>query len=355
MLPELPQLRVDCPYTEGRTQQSNGTDLAKARRLVKQSGTSGTKVTVYGIIRGRSDRALLADIAQALRAIGYQVSTPRSNRPAIRGSPTHGNGVQIWGKDGWLADYPSADTFYDPLISCRVRNRMAGVLQQGHRRASHGRPGHRADRSEQVPPAVEEDRQARHRSGPVGHPRQAELFFDFTSSRVGNYRAHLSTRSTTSSGSSSASIGLLLDLWRNQRPPRVPFSHAQCGSVPSRPQGLLATNSRQSPTRQGCALPHPPGTSLGARSEEVRGAYRTSADCTCATHPHAGLPGHCHQGRGKGGRFRPGLARLRRGGSPGAPPGFEGRFGAALPGAMQSLSRLDQYPLTMTRVDHPQG
>lgn len=120
----FPSFEWYCPYTRAGPNPYNGPDLAKARRLVKQSGTSGTSVTVYAIVGGPSDRALLADFAQALRDIGYRVSTrgvPNNDASyASLSDPRHR--VQIWGKDGWIADYPSADTFYDPLISCRIKN-----------------------------------------------------------------------------------------------------------------------------------------------------------------------------------------------------------------------------------------
>jgi ABC-type transport system substrate-binding protein len=87
---------------------------------------------VYGFIDGPADRALLAHLAQALRNIGYKAST-RTVRYNDAGytfvsDPRHG--VQMWGKDGWIADYPSADTFYDTLNSCRVKNQGSGFCDK---------------------------------------------------------------------------------------------------------------------------------------------------------------------------------------------------------------------------------
>jgi ABC-type transport system substrate-binding protein/streptogramin lyase len=128
----FPSFEWYCPYTRAGPNPYNGPDLAKARRLVKQSGTSGTSVTVYGLMYGASDRALLADFAKVLRDIGYKVSTraiPESDY-ALVADPRHG--VQISGKEGWIADYPSADTFYDPLLSCRVKNTEASGFCNKH-------------------------------------------------------------------------------------------------------------------------------------------------------------------------------------------------------------------------------
>jgi ABC-type transport system substrate-binding protein len=187
--PNFPSFKWHCPYTRAGPNPYNGPDLAKARRLVKQSGTSGTLVTVYGIIGGPSDRALLADIARALRGIGYQVKTrtvPESNAYAYLTNPRHG--VQIWGKDGWLADYPSADTFYDPLISCRVRNRTGGFCNKGiDDLTTAARVTALTDPSKSRRLWKKIDKLVTDQAPWV--TLGSELFFHFTSSRVGNYQS----------------------------------------------------------------------------------------------------------------------------------------------------------------------
>ena len=120
----FPAYEPYCPYTRPGPAAYNGPDLAKARRLVARSGTRGARVAVYQEINEPNDRAELADIVTALRAIGYRVSVhplpcryattcltyrPRSN-------------IQVSGSQAWFADYPAPDTFFDPTNSCRVRN-----------------------------------------------------------------------------------------------------------------------------------------------------------------------------------------------------------------------------------------
>jgi YVTN family beta-propeller protein len=124
MLPaNFPSFEWYCPYTRPGPLPYNGPDLAKARRLVEQSGTRGAHVVVYGLIDNSGDRALLADIAQTLDAIGYHASVKPvpfdEKHYNFVTDPRHG--VQIAGKDGWLADYPGPDALYEPLLSCRVR------------------------------------------------------------------------------------------------------------------------------------------------------------------------------------------------------------------------------------------
>lgn len=121
--PNFPSYKWYCPYTRAGPKPYNGPDLAKAKHLVEQSGTRGARVTVYRTITAPSDRALLEDLAKTLREIGY--------KPSIRAVPftdtndnfsydPH-NGVQV-SLTGWGADYPAPDTFYESILSCRVKD-----------------------------------------------------------------------------------------------------------------------------------------------------------------------------------------------------------------------------------------
>jgi ABC-type transport system substrate-binding protein/DNA-binding SARP family transcriptional activator/streptogramin lyase len=190
MLPwNFPSFEWYCPYTRAGPNHYNGPDLAKARSLVKQSGTSGTKVTVYGDIAGPSDRALLHDIARALSTIGYQVRTRTIRDSDVSYTwltdPRHS--VQIWGKAGWLADYPSADTFYDPLVSCRVRNSLEGFCNKDiDHRATVARVTALTDPSKSRRLWKKIDKLVTDQAPWI--TLGSELTFDFTSSRVGNYQ-----------------------------------------------------------------------------------------------------------------------------------------------------------------------
>ncbi len=120
----FPAYEPYCPYTRPGPAAYNGPDLAVARRLVAQSGTRGARVAVYQEINLTNDRAVLADIVAALRAIGYRVSAhPVPCRYATTCLPYHPrNDIQVSGSAAWFADYPAPDTFFDPTSSCRVRN-----------------------------------------------------------------------------------------------------------------------------------------------------------------------------------------------------------------------------------------
>jgi ABC-type transport system substrate-binding protein/DNA-binding SARP family transcriptional activator/DNA-binding beta-propeller fold protein YncE len=192
MLPaNFPSFEWYCPYTRAGPKPYNGPDLAKARRLVKQSGTRGTQVTVYVIIERPSDHALLADFAKALHDIGYRVSTrtlPDNNASyGLVSDPRHA--VQISGKDGWIADYPSADTFYDPLLSCRVKdldpskfcNKGIDDLAAAARSIARSDPSKARQLWKQIDKLVTDQA--------PWVTLGSEMIFHFTARRVGNYQS----------------------------------------------------------------------------------------------------------------------------------------------------------------------
>ena len=125
MLPaNFPSYSWYCPYTRAGPNAYNGPDLVKARRLVELSGTRGARIVVYGVRRDPTDVAVMVAVTNVLDNLGYKASfhpLPATNKSwALLGDPR--NRIQAWGLDGWIADYPSPDTFYDPLVSCRVVN-----------------------------------------------------------------------------------------------------------------------------------------------------------------------------------------------------------------------------------------
>ncbi len=110
-----------CPYTRDPSDRGNWTapDLAKARKLVRASGTRGMPVTVWEVssLAGPRVARLLAGVLQSL---GY--------RPRIRFLKDldtfaayisdSKNRVQIGGW-GWGADYPAPSTFFSALLTCK--------------------------------------------------------------------------------------------------------------------------------------------------------------------------------------------------------------------------------------------
>jgi YVTN family beta-propeller protein len=123
--PTLPGYQPYCPYTinPGPSGAWQAPDLARAQRLVRQSGTLGDTVTVVtdpGQISMPGGQAVGHYFVSVFRQIGYRVSLR-----AIASPPTYWNTidnsrneVQV-GQFSWFDDYPAPWDFFRLLFSCQ--------------------------------------------------------------------------------------------------------------------------------------------------------------------------------------------------------------------------------------------
>jgi peptide/nickel transport system substrate-binding protein len=110
--PSVPGYRPYCPYTLHATATAtwNGPDVARAQRLVQQSGTAGASVAV---VTGEYTQAAMQSVVDSMKAIGYQATLDVI--PGIGSDPyfeylDHHPDAQA-GTVAWLAGYPSASAF----------------------------------------------------------------------------------------------------------------------------------------------------------------------------------------------------------------------------------------------------
>jgi len=115
----FPGYKPYCPFTlhAGASGRWSAPDLAKARQLVRQSGTRGAHVAVVGTT-DTVGKAITLQFVQDLNRIGY-VATPKllSNAiqyPYIQDSRNH---VQV-AYSQWFQDYPAASDFLNVLLGC---------------------------------------------------------------------------------------------------------------------------------------------------------------------------------------------------------------------------------------------
>jgi peptide/nickel transport system substrate-binding protein len=119
--PTVPGYRPYCPYTVNPTTSGTWTapDLAKAKELVRSSGTRGMKVTVLGDRNYQSRRAA-PYLVRLLRELGYHASLVRRKSPAnFLELADSRNRIQI-GWFGYFQDYPTPSDFIDLLLSCKA-------------------------------------------------------------------------------------------------------------------------------------------------------------------------------------------------------------------------------------------
>lgn len=123
LLPQgAPGYEPSCAYTKGASPahplpQWQAPGLEEARKLVRESGTAGQKVTIITPLEGRY-AAMAMELRSTLASLGYETSvrsmTQTVQFPYVQNSDNH---VQI-ALTGWNADYPSASTFLQTLFAC---------------------------------------------------------------------------------------------------------------------------------------------------------------------------------------------------------------------------------------------
>jgi peptide/nickel transport system substrate-binding protein len=118
--PNFPGYKPYCPYTAGADHTKwTGPDLAKAKQLVKQSGTAGMKVVVNSQ-SDETDKAFAQQMVSDLDKIGYKASTQLLNSSIQYSFVQNSNNSSKWNVawSDWYQDYPAASDFLNVLTGC---------------------------------------------------------------------------------------------------------------------------------------------------------------------------------------------------------------------------------------------
>jgi peptide/nickel transport system substrate-binding protein len=117
--PNFPSYVAYCPYTTGSQTVWSGNDLAKAKALVKASGTYGMKVVVNGTT-DQVGKEIAEQMAADLDSIGYKASTQLLSAavqyPFIQNSSNNTKWNVAW--SAWYQDYPAPSDFLNVLLGC---------------------------------------------------------------------------------------------------------------------------------------------------------------------------------------------------------------------------------------------
>ena len=118
MPPGMPSYQSYCPYTTGRPGGAyQGPDVARARNLVRASGTRGMKVTILDVV-GDPYPPLDGYFAHVLRTLGYQATVRRLPNTPRNQAVFYTPRSRIQVESGWWgADFPLASNFYE-IVSC---------------------------------------------------------------------------------------------------------------------------------------------------------------------------------------------------------------------------------------------
>src|SRR5262249_39651924 len=120
--PTMPGHQPYCPYTLHPSPSGAWTapNLARARRLVRASGTHGDKVTVPDLTpRGPVPVAMARYVASVLDQLGYRawVALFATYNPytSFTQAPRHRPQLSFF---TWYQDFPAPSDFIDPLFTC---------------------------------------------------------------------------------------------------------------------------------------------------------------------------------------------------------------------------------------------
>jgi peptide/nickel transport system substrate-binding protein len=106
-----------CPYTKNPGKKWSAPDLAKAKQLVKESGTAGQKVAVVSQ-DDEVNKATAVYLQSVLNSIGYKATVkPISGNIFFTYAQNTKNKVQI-NVQQWYQDYPAASDFLNILLGC---------------------------------------------------------------------------------------------------------------------------------------------------------------------------------------------------------------------------------------------
>jgi peptide/nickel transport system substrate-binding protein len=115
--PSFPGYKPYCPYTKNPGTTWSAPDVAKAKRLVKESGTAGQKVAVV-TPDDEVNKAMGVYLQSVLNQIGYKASVkPISGNIFFTYAQNTKNKVQI-NVQQWYQDYPAASDFLYILFGC---------------------------------------------------------------------------------------------------------------------------------------------------------------------------------------------------------------------------------------------
>ncbi len=117
--PGLPGYRRYCPYTLHPNRDGTWTapDLARARRLIAESGTRGERIDIWGSPdEGFIPRSTPGYVAGVLRELGYRVHLHLV--PLATVTAALNRSIQISVIGDWTANYPDPASYIPPFFAC---------------------------------------------------------------------------------------------------------------------------------------------------------------------------------------------------------------------------------------------
>jgi peptide/nickel transport system substrate-binding protein len=190
--PGFPNYTPSCPYTQhpGAGGGWSAPDLERARRLIKQSGTAGMRVTVW---INRQKRGMARSFVSLLRELGYRSSLRVfPDYVAYRTAMAHSRTPPQMGIDGWTADSAAPSDFTPPFRCAAIVPRsadngnLARFCDRGLEARIEAAQAARGPHADALWRRVYRDLESAAPAVPLVNRRS----ITFVSKRVGNYQNH---------------------------------------------------------------------------------------------------------------------------------------------------------------------
>ncbi|MEV4037438.1 ABC transporter substrate-binding protein [Streptomyces umbrinus] len=191
--PGFPGHLDSCAYTKGGGKTWSAPDLAKAKELVKKSGTAGQEVGIV-VQDDEVNKSIGQYLQSLLTQLGYKATLkPLSGNIQFTYIQNTKNKVQL-ALTSWYQDYPAASDFLNVLLSCASFHpgsdssiNISGFCDKGidARMRTALKTGQTDQKSAyQQWGTIDQDIMKESPVVPVINPK----IIDFTSKRVGNYQ-----------------------------------------------------------------------------------------------------------------------------------------------------------------------
>ncbi len=115
--PGIPGYKPYCPFGAKPGERWSGPDLARARQLVRESGTAGQSVTVIAD-EGSVQRDIGTYLASVLNQIGYKATLHSLSSDIEFTYIQNSNNKTQMGVSYWAQDYPAPSDFLNAMFSC---------------------------------------------------------------------------------------------------------------------------------------------------------------------------------------------------------------------------------------------
>jgi peptide/nickel transport system substrate-binding protein len=185
--PNFPSYRPYCPYVAKPGIPDSGPDLARARALVRRSGTTGDVVKTMEVINAPGPFApISAELIRTLRALGYRPDVLKVKDVDHYFRHIYGVNLIDAAGSGWTADYPTPSNFLVGVLACEQVKLVCSRALDRRMQQLSALAARDPQRANEGWATLDQEVTDRALTIPIANKR----VIDFVSKRVGNFQYH---------------------------------------------------------------------------------------------------------------------------------------------------------------------